>query len=142
MRGLSALAVTMVLFPALALAEVEENPPEQLRVGFGRSDITPPIGAIMTGPRLDCSVGTDDPLHATTLVAQSGDRTVAIVGVDLVKIRRDLADAAITQASRRTGIDCDAVMICPSHNHSSPIHSHGRAEQQGLPGNLAGAHRR
>jgi len=46
---------------------------------------------------------------------------MAIVGVDLVKIRLDLADAAIAQASQRTGIDRDAVMICPSHNHSSPF---------------------
>ena len=41
--------------------------------------------------------------------------------MDLVKIRFDLADAAIAQASRRTGIDRDAVMICCSHNHSSPF---------------------
>jgi hypothetical protein len=54
-------------------------------------------------------------------VVQSGDRTLAIVGVDLVKIRHDLADAAIAEASKRTGIDRDAVMICPSHNHSSPF---------------------
>ena len=43
------------------------------------------------------------------------------MGIDLVKIRRDLAEAAIAEASRRTGIDRDAVMICPSHNHSSPF---------------------
>jgi len=75
----------------------------------------------MTGAGLLRSVGTDDPLLAKTLVAQSGNRTLAIVGVDLVKIRLDLADAAIAQASQRTGIDPDAVMICPSHNHSSPF---------------------
>jgi hypothetical protein len=75
----------------------------------------------MTGAGLLSSVGTDDPLLARTLVVQSGDRTLAIVGVDLVKIRLDLADAAIAEASRRTGIDRDAVMICPSHNHSSPF---------------------
>ena len=56
-----------------------------------------------------------------TLVVQSGDRTLAIVGVDLVKITLDLANAAIAQASQRTGIDRNAVMICPSHNHSSPL---------------------
>lgn len=38
-----------------------------------------------------------------------------------MKIRLDLADAAIAEASKRTGIDRDAVMICPSHNHSSPF---------------------
>lgn len=96
-------------------------PPGELRVGFSQLDITPPVGATMTGAGLPRSSGTDDPLLARTLVAQSGDRKIAIVGVDLVKIRLDLADAAIAQASLQTGIDRDAVMICPSHNHSSPF---------------------
>lgn len=116
-----ALAATLVLFSAPAFAQVDGDPPGQLKVGFGRTDITPPVGTIVTGAELDRSVGSDDPLFAAALVAQSGDRTVAIVGIDLVKIRRDLADAAIAEASRRTGIDRQAVMICPSHNHSSPF---------------------
>jgi hypothetical protein len=39
-------------------------------------DITPPVGAIMTGPRLPVSVGTDAPLFAGTLVIPSGDRSL------------------------------------------------------------------
>ena len=117
----SVLGVVLVLFAAPAFAGVGEGPPGELRIGFAQSDITPPVGATMTGAGLVRSVGTDDPLLARALVAQSGDQTMAIVGVDLVKIRRDLADAAIAQASQRTGIDRDAVMICCSHNHSSPF---------------------
>jgi hypothetical protein len=98
-----------------------KDPVGELRVGFGQTDITPPVGAMMTGAGLPCSMGTDDPLLAKTVVAQSGDRMMAIVGVDLVKIRADLADAAIALASHRTGINRDAVMICCSHNHSSPF---------------------
>ena len=121
MRSVLTLGVVLILFAAPAFAEVSEDPPGELRVGFGQSDITPPVGATMTGAGLVRSVGTEDPLLARTLVAQSGDRTIAIVGVDLVKIRFDLADAAIAQACQRTGIDRDAVMICCSHNHSSPF---------------------
>jgi hypothetical protein len=115
------------LVPALAIGvEGSQLPshgpsPGEFRVGFNQLDITPPVGAIITGPALPVSVGVDDPLRARTLVLQSGDRKLAIVGLDLVKIRRDLADAAITQASARTGIARDAVLICPSHNHSSPL---------------------
>jgi neutral ceramidase len=104
-------------------------------------DITPPVGAIITGPASPVSVGTDDPLFAKTLMVQSGDRTLAIVGVDLVKIRLDLADAAIAQASRRTRIARDAVMICPSHNHSSPFIPMGGPDNKDylstLPGLIA-----
>jgi len=115
------MGVVLVLFAAPAFAGVGEGAPGELKVGFSHVDITPPAGGIMTGPRLPITVGTDDPLSAKTLVVQSGDRTLAIVGLDLVKIRLDLADAAIAEASKRTGIDREAVMICPSHNHSSPF---------------------
>jgi hypothetical protein len=121
MRSVLALGVVLVLSTASTFAGVGDGTPGELKVGFSQLDITPPVGGIMTGPRLPVSVGTDDPLFAKTLVVQSGDQTLAIVGLDLVKIRLDLADAAIAEASQRTGIDRDAVMICPSHNHSSPF---------------------
>jgi hypothetical protein len=92
-----------------------------LRVGFSQVDITPPVGAIITGPGGHASTGTDDPLMARAMVVQSGERKLAIVGVDLVKIRRDLADQSITLVTQQTDISRDAVMICPSHNHSSPL---------------------
>ena len=129
-RILQAGVATMAapwLVPALAIgAEASQLPgngpsPGELKVGFSQLDITPPVGAIITGPALPVSVGMDDPLRARAMVVQSGDRKLAIVGLDLVKIRRDLADAAIAQASARTGIARDAVLICPSHNHSSPL---------------------
>ena len=53
-----------------------------LQVGFAEVDITPPLGLLMCGwlePRK--SVGTSDPLMAKTVVAQSGDNKVAVVGV-------------------------------------------------------------
>jgi hypothetical protein len=93
----------------------------ELRVGFSQVDITPLVGGVITGPGKPVSTGTDDPLRAHAMVVESGDRKLAIVGVDLVKIRRDLADAATALASQRTGIARDAVLICPSHNHSSPL---------------------
>ncbi len=121
MRNVLALGVVLVLSSAPAFAGNAEGLPGELRVGFSQVEITPPVGAIMTGPALPRSVGKEDPLMARAMVVQSGERTLAIVGVDLIAIRRDLADATIAQVSKRTGIDRDAVMICPSHNHSSPF---------------------
>ena len=121
MKNIAVLVAVLVVFGIPALVAVGDDSPGEPKIGFGQVDITPPVGAIMTGAGLISSMGTDDPLFAKALVAQSGDRTIAIVGVDLVKIRGDLADAAIAEASKRTGIDPDAVMICPSHNHSSPF---------------------
>ncbi len=135
------LVVLLVVFAVPPLVAVADDAAGELKIGFGQVDITPPVGAIMTGAGLIGSVGTDDPLFAKALVAQSGDRTIAIVGVDLVKIRGDLAEAAIAHAAKRTGIDRDAVMICPSHNHSSPFVPMGGPNNQeylsALPGLIA-----
>lgn len=136
-----ALSALLVLFSGPVLAGEEEGARGELRVGFSQVDITPPVGGIITGPAHPRSVGTDDPLLAKALVVQSGDRKMAIVGVDLVKIRRDLADAAIARASQRTGMAPDAVMICPSHNHSSPLIPAGGPDNKDylstLPGLIA-----
>lgn len=121
MRSVMALGVVLVLVTAPVCAGTGEDPSGGLKVGFSQLDITPPVGTKLTGPTGGGVVGTDDPLMVRTLVVQSGARTLSIVSLDLVKIRLDLADAAIAQASKRTGIDRDAVMICPTHNHSSPL---------------------
>lgn len=92
-----------------------------LKAGFAQVDITPPAGAIITGPAGPVSTGTDDPLRARAMVVESGGRKLAVAGVDLVKIRRDVADQAIALVTQQTGITREGVMICPSHNHSSPL---------------------
>lgn len=98
-----------------------EGQARKLEVGFSQVDITPPAGTVLTGPKGGAVKGTDDPLYARAMVVRNGGQTLAIVSLDLVKIRRDLADAAIAEVTKRTGIAREAVMICPTHNHSSPL---------------------
>src|SRR4051794_20435619 len=97
MKEFLALSLVSMLVAAVALAEENDSaqPERRLHVGFSQVDITPPVGAIITGPEGPVSTGTDDPLRARAMVVQSSDRKLAIVGVDLVKIRHDLADQAI-----------------------------------------------
>ena len=121
MKNIFTLNSVLVLFATAAFAAGGEGARGELKVGFSQVEITPPVGAIITGPMGPISTGTDDPLRARAMVVQSGDRKLVIVGVDLVKIRHDLADKAIALVTQRTGIPRDAVLICPSHNHSSPL---------------------
>lgn len=114
-------AMGLMLSAMTAVAAGAASAGGELKVGFGRVDITPPVGLIITGPKLPKSVGTDDPLQARAVVVQSGARRLAIAGIDLVKIRRDLADETAALVEQQTGITRDAVLICPSHNHSSPF---------------------
>ena len=92
-----------------------------LQVGFSEVDITPPVGLYMCGslkPRTN--VGVDDPLMAKALVASAGGKTVAVVGVDLIGLPREIVDRAIEQAVERTGIDAGCVVVSCSHTHSGP----------------------
>lgn len=121
MKSIITLNAVLLLFATAAFAAGGEGARGELKVGFSQVDITPPVGAIITGPGGPVSTGIDDPLRARAMVVQSGSRKLAIVGVDLVKIRHDLADQAIALVTQQTGITRDAVLICPSHNHSSPL---------------------
>ncbi|MHB0857890.1 MAG: neutral/alkaline non-lysosomal ceramidase N-terminal domain-containing protein [Anaerolineae bacterium] len=99
---------------------------DQLYVGFGSVEITPPVGLPIAGSlRPRESVGVADPLMARSLVVQSGDSAVAIVGADLLALPRELADRAIAEASRQTGIAPSHVLICCSHTHSGPYTMEG-----------------
>jgi hypothetical protein len=69
--------------------------------------------------------GVDDPLLAKTVVAQSGDRAIAIVGLDLITLPRDLADEAIGRAAGATGIEPSRIVISCSHTHSGPYTQEG-----------------
>ena len=92
-----------------------------LRIGFGETDITPPEGLYMCGsldPRKN--EGTTDPLQSHALVAENNGRRIAIVGVDLIGLPKELADTIIAEAARRTGIQPHAIMISCSHTHSGP----------------------
>ncbi|MBL9179349.1 MAG: neutral/alkaline non-lysosomal ceramidase N-terminal domain-containing protein [Verrucomicrobiaceae bacterium] len=120
MKWIIILNALLVPFAA-ALAAGGGDAHGELKAGFAQTDITPPVGAIITGPAGPISTGTDDPLRARAMVVQSGNRKLAIVGVDLVKVTRALADQTIALVTQRTDITRDAVLICPSHNHSGPL---------------------
>lgn len=111
----------MILASSRSGSAAEKEAPNDLKVGFAQVEITPPVGAIITGPAGPSSTGTDDPLRARAMVVQNGDRKLAIVGVDLVKIRHDLTDRIIALVTQQTSITHDAVLVCPSHNHSGPL---------------------
>jgi neutral ceramidase len=92
-----------------------------LQVGFGEANITPPTGLYMCGglqPRTN--VGMEDPLMVKALVATSGGKKVAVVGVDLIGLPRDIIDLALDRAAAATSIGRDAILISCSHTHSGP----------------------
>jgi hypothetical protein len=104
-----------------------------LQVGFGEVDVTPPVGLLMAGSlRPRENLGIDDPLMVKTIALADGDRSAAIVGVDLVSLPSHIVEPALQEASRRTGIGRDCIIVSCSHTHSGPYTGRSPAERQQL----------
>ncbi len=94
----------------------------QLRAGFGRRDITQPLG---TPSSLGLRVLVEDvwdPLTATACVLEDAGQRVAIVGLDLCGLLAASHLAIREAVARATGgaIPLDNVILNVSHSHSAP----------------------
>ncbi|QDU00206.1 neutral/alkaline non-lysosomal ceramidase N-terminal domain-containing protein [Gimesia aquarii] len=93
----------------------------EFQVGVAQVDITPPIGFRKGGGYGEIvSTGIHDPLFAKAIVFRQGTTKVAIVMNDLLSVPRELSIQARKQASERTGIPLQNIIIAATHNHGSP----------------------
>ncbi|MEI7435568.1 MAG: neutral/alkaline non-lysosomal ceramidase N-terminal domain-containing protein [bacterium] len=94
-----------------------------MKIGFGRSDVTPRVGVELSGfgPYI-CrhSVGVRDRLWARAMACEQGGKRWVLVSCDLIGMElwitrrvRDLVHAA-------TGLPPDALMLHCTHTHSGP----------------------
>ena len=126
LRGLLVPALlTLALFEltsAAAMAQegnAAKTAASPLKAGFARIDITPPVGAEMPGGfGKNPSKGIHDPLFAEAAYFANGSIELAVVGVDLIMIPRDVVDETRKQAEARCGIPGRNILIAASHTHN------------------------
>ncbi len=113
-------ALLLVAFVATARVEAQS---QIFRVAAARRDITPGEAVPMWGygARHDLlSQGTLDPLYATAMVIEAGDKKLAIVGLDM---GRSPSEAQLQNIRRRikerAGIEYS--FIAGSHSHHTPV---------------------
>ena len=64
----------------------------ELLIGLGRVDITPAVGASLTGYGPRTSTSVDTPLYAEVLVCRRGDDSWALISADLLGFSASLVD--------------------------------------------------
>jgi len=130
----SAIPIASLLL-LLWLTSVSASPAE-LRAGFARLDITPPLGTPMAGYYHERGAdGVLDPLHCRALVLDSEGNRIVLVSLDLISVTRWITDTTRDQLLRHLGIPAHQVMVSATHAHTGPELALRGKRQDVLAGN-------
>ena len=91
-----------------------------LKVGFGRLDITLPLGTGLAGyfqPRP--AKGVLDPLSLNAIAFSDGAQTALLITVDALGIREMFCDEIRALIAEKTGVAADHIIINALHQHTS-----------------------
>ena len=92
-----------------------------LKVGFARADITPPLGVSIAGsykPRYAQAV--HDPLYATAVTFDDGEKRIAVISLDLIGINMAFMSMLRPAVAEAIETDVDGVFITCTHSHYGP----------------------
>lgn len=94
-----------------------------VRVGFGKVDITPPVGVELAGygPYLRRrSTGVHHRLHARAVAVDGPGGRWVLASCDLLGLGAWLVDEVVTEVASETGWGPEQVALHATHNHSGP----------------------
>jgi len=117
---------------------------KNIKIGFGVSDVTPPVGTELCGfgKYLERkSTAVLEPLKARALAWECGGKRGAIIGCDLIGVSADIT-RDVRGILKGEGFDPDSVLVAGTHTHSGPATIHLIAWGEKNPEYLAGLPRR
>ena len=114
------------------------TPTSRLRLGYGRRDITPPVGIyhrMWGAARHDAATGVHRPLHLDIIVLEPhdgiGDERHVRVQLDFVHLSNEQRDALVAPVAAAAKVPAERVVVTHSHSHSAGFFE---ANRQSLPG--------
>ena len=95
----------------------------ELLAGFGRQDITPPVGVHMMGyaSRTGPSTGIHDRLMASALALSDSSTTAVIVALDVASLDLEGVAGVKRAIGERCGLGPGQVLLNTSHTHAGPM---------------------
>lgn len=93
----------------------------QIMVGIGKSDITPPIGTPSAGYQARkgaAMIGVHDPLLATAVFINNGEKEVLFCGVDSMGFTYEMVQKLIKKAKLHPTLKHAEIFVMSSHTHS------------------------
>ncbi len=91
-----------------------------MKIGFGRVDITPPLGTKITGAwQLRDADGVMDPLELNAIAIQNGEDTIVIVAADLLAMSLANATPVRNLIEKETGIPVQNIFTQCLHQHTA-----------------------
>lgn len=93
-----------------------------LRAGIASAVITPPEGIDLCGyaGRIPGNIGVHDDLQAKAIVLDDGNTRSAIATLDLVGLNADQVAWIRQEASDKTGVPAENILVGASHTHAGP----------------------
>ena len=94
---------------------------KELKAGFGRVNITPPMGVDIVGYFIKRNAdGVLDELEANAVALALGDKKVLLMSVDHCGLFKSIIDGFKSAINEQTGVCIDAIYIHSTHTHTGP----------------------
>ena len=102
------------------MAKETKRAESELKVGYGRADITPDYPVNMAGSAASrVSEGALDPLYITFIAIGQGEKTFLVATMDLVGVYEEYGAPLRAYVSQETKIPEERVILNSTHTHSS-----------------------
>lgn len=108
--------VICLLLAGYGFYGVADSP--QMKVGYAKADITPPMGTYMPGYyKVRHAKSVLDPLQVNMLAFTDGRTSALVAQLDAMAISDSVADDMRDAIVRATGINREAILLHASHTH-------------------------